>query len=66
MARAHAEPNIEGDRMKKVDALKQFFATPEKPVTASELMDFRKFDTKGFDELAELAAKAMGQSIDPR
>ena len=51
--------------MKKVDALKQFFGTKEKPVTAIELMDFRKLDTRGFDELAELAAKAMGQTIDP-
>ena len=40
--------------MSKANALKTFFSTPEKPVTTAELLEFRKADKAGFDELAAL------------
>ena len=43
----------------KIDALKQFFGTPEKPLTTKELFDFRKNDPAGFDATAELCLVAM-------
>ena len=43
----------------KIDALKQFFGTPEKPLTTKELFDFRKNDPDGFDAIAELCLVAM-------
>lgn len=49
--------------IKKADALTEFFSTPEKPVTSSELLSFRKHDVAGFDELAALAAKALGREL---
>ena len=43
----------------KVQDLKNFFSTPEKPITNQELIDFRREDPKGFDELAGLAGVAL-------
>jgi len=46
--------------MTKIQALKQFFGTEEKPVTNPELLDFAKNDRAGFDELGELVRIHMG------
>jgi len=43
----------------KIEALKSYFETPEKPVTFQELMELRKSDPKGYAELAELAQEAL-------
>ena len=47
----------------KVQALKRFFDVPEKPITNNELIAFRREDPKGFDELATLAAAALGETL---
>ena len=44
----------------RIEALKVFFGTPEKPVTNIELIDLRRGDKAGFEELAEAAFKALG------
>lgn len=49
----------------KVQAIKDYFSTPEKPVTNQELIALRRDDKKGFDELAELFAKALGEELLP-
>ena len=51
------------DTIGKVGALQQFFGTEAKPVTTTELMDFRRHDMEGFDELAQLAARALGKIL---
>ena len=43
----------------RVEALKQFFGVPEKPITNAELIDFRKVDKQGFDEIADLCIRAL-------
>ncbi len=50
--------------MKKVEILKSFFGTLDKPVLNAELMDFIKNDRKGYDELVSLAATSLGVKID--
>ena len=45
--------------MTKAEAMRAFFSTPEKPVTNSELMAFRKGDPKGYNELGEAALAAL-------
>ena len=47
----------------KVEAIKRFFSVPDKPITNSELIDFRRTDPAGFDELAALAATALGEIL---
>lgn len=49
----------------KVEALKRFFGDKGsvKPVGNTELIDFRREDPAGFDELAELAATALGETL---
>lgn len=47
----------------RIQALKQYFSTPEKPLTNSELIELRKADPKGFNELAALVAKELGATI---
>lgn len=47
----------------KVKAIKSFFDVPGKPVTTKELVELRKADPKGFDELAEGAAKELGEEL---
>jgi hypothetical protein len=47
----------------RIDALKQFFGVPDKPVTNAELMDLRRASADEFDKLAEECAKALGHSI---
>jgi hypothetical protein len=41
------------DSKGRIQALKDFFGTEEKPVTTKELIDFKKHDPKGFSELAD-------------
>ena len=43
----------------KGEALKRFFSTESKPVTNEELIDLRKNDPEGYDELAEAAREAL-------
>lgn len=40
----------EGTRIQKV---KDFFSTPEKPVTNAELLKLKKADPEGFEQIAE-------------
>lgn len=49
----------------KIRAIKEYFGVPNKPVTSTELVELRKADTKGFDELAEGAAKELGEELTP-
>lgn len=48
--------------MTRAQAIKQFFSTPEKPVTNHELIEFRKADEKGYDEIGDLCIKALEES----
>ena len=50
--------------MKKIEAIKKFFDVPGKPVTNGELIDLKRADPKGFDEIAEAAAKALGEELE--
>jgi heterodisulfide reductase subunit B len=40
-------------------ALQRFFSTPEKPVSAKELLELRKADPVGFDKLADACLGAL-------
>ena len=42
----------------KTKEIIDFFSTPEKPVTNSELLAFRRSDAAGFDEIAALCIAA--------
>jgi hypothetical protein len=55
--------SLGGGKMKKIEALKEFFSVPNNPVTNGELIDFKRGDPEAFDELAELAAKALGKEL---
>jgi hypothetical protein len=48
----------------KVQVIREYFNTPEKPITSAELMDLAKNDRKGYDELAILCAKALNVTLD--
>ena len=48
--------------MTRTEAIKEFFSTPEKPVTNSELIELRRADKEGFDELGEACLKALGKA----
>lgn len=39
----------------KLAALKEFFGIPGRPITNAELLDLRKGDAAGYDELANAA-----------
>jgi len=39
--------------MSKIGAIKEYFSVPGKPVTNHELIELRKADPKGFDEIGE-------------
>lgn len=45
--------------MTAIQALKEFFSVPERPVTNAELMELKKADSAGFTALAEEAKKAL-------
>ncbi|GAH85500.1 unnamed protein product [marine sediment metagenome] len=47
----------------KVQALKKYFSTKEKPVTNTELIQLRRDDREGFDELAEAASRELGEEL---
>jgi len=49
--------------MTKIEALKCFFSTSEKPVSTQELADLRQNDPRGFDELAEAAREALEAEV---
>ena len=48
----------------KIQLLKGFFGTADKPVTSKELIEFAKTDKAGYDKLALEVAEGTGQSID--
>lgn len=52
--------------MKKIEAIKTYFGQGEdaREVTNKELIEFRKIDPAGFNEVAELSAKALGVELD--
>jgi hypothetical protein len=52
------------EKIKKVQAIKEFFSTEEKPVSNKELMDLVRTDKAGYDFLAEGAAKALGKELE--
>ncbi len=47
--------------MTKIEALKTFFSTEAQPVTNQELLQFKKEDPKGFDELAEMTIEFLSR-----
>ena len=47
------------EKITKIAALKQFFGTPEKPITTKELFDFRKNDPKGVDAISDECLAAL-------
>ena len=49
----------------KITAIKKYFSVPDKPVTTNELVELRKDNREGFDELAELCAEALGEELTP-
>ena len=49
--------------MTKVEALKTFFGTPLKPITDRELIDLRRDDPAGYDELAEAAMETLLEEV---
>jgi hypothetical protein len=63
----NVKKNQKGDwkmrELAKAAILKEYFSVPEKPVTMTELKDLMKSDSKGYHELAELAAKELGVKI---
>jgi len=50
-------------KLPKTTILKEYFGTPDKPVTLEELKDLMKADRPGYDELAQLAAEELGVEI---
>lgn len=51
------------EELSRPTIIKQFFGTPEKPVSSAELLDFGKNDREGYMELSTLAAVALGVKI---
>lgn len=50
------------EKISKMKAIQEFFG----PVTTKELLDLRKQDPNGFDEVALLAAAELGKEIETR
>ena len=48
----------------KAVAIKEFFSVPGKPITNAEMLDMPRNDRAGYDELAQLAAKALGYELE--
>jgi len=48
--------------LRTIDAFKVFFGTPEKPVSNSELLAFRKADKDGYDEISTLVKATLEAS----
>ena len=48
--------------MKTADVIKDFFGTPDKPVSNKELLAFRKADKDGYDEIANLVKATLEAS----
>ena len=46
-----------------IEALKEFFGSPDRPVTNPELVSLRKAGTEEFDALADAAVKAIGKTL---
>jgi len=38
----------------RIQAMKEFFSTPDRPVENKELMEFKKADPEGFEEVAQM------------
>lgn len=50
--------------MTKTKAISVYFSTDEHPVSTKELLDLKRNDPAGWDELAEGAAKELGEELD--
>lgn len=48
----------------KIKAIRDYFSTAEKPITSQELIELRKASSDSFDELAEGAAKELGEELE--
>ena len=48
----------------RATAMKEYFGTPEKPVTNSELIQFAREDKPGYEEIGDLCIGALGQTKD--
>ena len=51
------------EKISESGAIKQYFSTPERPVTFEELKELALKDKPGFHELAVGAAKALGVEL---
>ena len=47
----------------KIAAIRKYFSVPDKPVTTAELVELRRDNIPGFDELAEGAAEELGEEL---
>jgi hypothetical protein len=54
------------DTTTKSAAIREFFSTPDRPVTVAEQRDFLKADPAGYRWVAEEAAKALGKELEKR
>ena len=50
--------------MTRIQAIKAYFSTPDKPVTNSELIELRRADKEGFDKIGEACLIALGETED--
>lgn len=46
----------------KPKILKEYFSIPERPVTGREIIDLKKTDPKGFDEIVTLVKEELNLS----
>ena len=57
MAQSTGENPKEESTMTRIEKVKKFFSTPEKPVTNAELLAFKKGDPEGFEKIADAIDK---------
>ncbi len=50
----------------RIQAIREYFGTEEKPITTTELIELRKASPGSFDELAEGAAKELGKELEAK
>lgn len=50
--------------MTKTKAITIYFSTDERPVSTKELLDLKRNDPAGWDELAQGAAAELGEALD--
>ena len=47
----------------KIEAIKRYFSTPDKPMENTEIIQLVKANKKDFDELGEQAVIALGETL---